>query len=54
MMLINRQNAFDACRIQSDALQKTVEELQPKWYDNKLLWYTSGVLTVVSIILITK
>ena len=54
MMLINRQNAFDACRIQSDVLQKTVEELQPKWYDNKLLWYTSGVLTVVSIILITK
>lgn len=54
LMLTNRQKAFDACRIQSDALQRTVDELQPRWYDNKLLWFMSGAATVVSIILITK
>lgn len=54
LMLTNRQNAFDACRIQSDALQRTVDELQPRWYDNKLLWFMSGAATVVSIILVTK
>lgn len=54
MMLSNRQKAFDACRIQSDALQKNVEELQPRWYDSKLLWFMSGAATVVSIILVTK
>ena len=54
MMLSNRQKAFDACRIQSDALQRTVDELQPRWYDNKLLWFMSGAATVISIILVTK
>ena len=54
MMLSNRQKSFDACRIQSDALQKTVDELQPHWYDNTLLWFMSGAATVVSIILVTK
>lgn len=54
LMLTNRQKAFDACRIQSDALQRTVDELQPRWYDNKLLWFMSGAATVVSIILVTK
>ena len=54
LMLANRQKSFDACRIQSDALQRTVDELQPRWYDNKLLWFMSGAATVVSIILVTK
>lgn len=54
LMLSNRQKAFDACRIQSDALQKTVDESQPRWYDNKLLWFMSGAATVISIILVTK
>ena len=54
LMLANRQKAFDACRIQSDALQRTVDELQPRWYDNKLLWFMSGAATVISIILVTK
>jgi len=54
LMLSNRQKAFDACRIQSDTLQRTVDELQPRWYDNKLLWFMSGAATVISIILVTK
>lgn len=47
--LKNREEVIDACQKRSVELQKINEELQPRWYDNKLLWFFSGVGTVLGI-----
>jgi len=47
--LNNRDQLIDACKKRSVELEKINEELQPKWYDNKLLWFFSGVGTVIGI-----
>lgn len=47
--LKNRDFVIDACQIRSKELEKINEELQPKWYDNKLLWFFGGVGTVLGI-----
>lgn len=52
--LKNRNDVIDACEKRSIELEKINEELQPKWYDNKFLWFFNGVATVVAIVLVVK
>ena len=47
--LKNRNDVIDACKKRSVELEKINEELQPRWYDNKFLWFFSGVGTVLGI-----
>lgn len=47
--LANRDQVIDACKKRSLELEKINNELQPRWYDNKLLWFFSGVGTVLGI-----
>ena len=48
--LSNRNTLNDACQKQKVELEKINQELQPRWYDNKLLWFFSGVGTVLGIL----
>jgi hypothetical protein len=50
----NRNDIIDACEKRSIELEKINEELQPKWYDSKLLWFFNGMATVVGIVLVVK
>ena len=47
--LNNRDQVIDACQKRSKELEKINQELQPKWYDNKFLWFFGGVGTVLGI-----
>jgi hypothetical protein len=47
--LKNRDQAIDACQKRSVELEKIIDELYPKWYDNKLLWFFGGVGTALGI-----
>lgn len=52
--LNNRNDIIDACEKRSIELEKINGSLQPKWYDNKFLWFFNGVATVVAIVLAVK
>ena len=52
--LNNRDPVIDACKKRSVELEKINEELQPKWYDNKFLWFFTGVGTVLGIIFVVQ
>ena len=52
--LRNRDYLIDACQKRSKELEKINEELQPKWYDNKLLWFFGGVGTVLGIMFVVQ
>lgn len=47
--LNNRDQVIDACKKRNVELEKIIDELQPKWYDNKLLWFFGGVGTALGI-----
>lgn len=47
--LNNRDKVIDACQKRSVELEKIIDKLQPRWYDNKLLWFFSGVGTALGI-----
>ena len=47
--LKNRDQVIDACEKRTVELQKIIDELQPKWYDNKLLWFFGGVGSALGI-----
>lgn len=47
--LKNREQVIDACQKRTVELEKIIQELQPRWYDNKLLWFFGGVGTVLGI-----
>lgn len=47
--LKNRDQVIDACQKRTVELQKIIDELQPRWYDNKLLWFFGGVGTALGI-----
>jgi len=49
--LKNRDNTIDACKKRSIELEKINEELQPRWYDNKFLWFLTGAASVLGIVL---
>ena len=49
--LKNRDNTIDACKKRSAELEKINEELQPRWYDNKFLWFLTGAASVLGIVL---
>ena len=49
--LQNRDEALSACKKRSVELEKIIEELQPRWYDNKFLWFLTGAASVVGIVL---
>lgn len=52
--LKNRNEVIDVCKKRSIELEKLNEELQPKWYDNKFLWFLSGIATTVGILLVAQ
>jgi hypothetical protein len=52
--LKNRDEALAACKKRSVELEKIIDELQPRWYDNKFLWFLTGAASVVGIIVVTK
>jgi hypothetical protein len=52
--LNNRDQIIDACQKRSKELEKINEELQPRWYDNKFLWFLTGAASVVGIILVVQ
>ena len=52
--LKNRNEVIDVCKKRSIELEKINEELQPKWYDNKFLWFLSGIATTVGILLVAQ
>jgi hypothetical protein len=52
--LRNRDQIIDACQKRSKELEKINEELQPRWYDNKFLWFLTGAASVVGIILVVQ
>jgi len=35
-------------------LEKIIDELQPRWYDNKFLWFLTGAASVVGIVLVVQ
>ena len=47
--LNNRDQVIDACQKRNIELGKIIDELEPKWYDNKFLWFFGGVGTVLGI-----
>lgn len=50
--LINAQylNQLDIYKDQNRLLQITIDEVKPKWYDNKTIWFGMGVfLTIFAI-----
>lgn len=50
----NRQKTIDLVNKQNEELQKQVEYLRPKWYDDNRLWFGAGVLTTVIVFIATK
>ncbi len=52
--LRNREQAIDACQKRTVELEKIIQELQPRWYDNKLLWFFGGVGTVLGIMFVVQ
>ncbi len=52
--LQNRDEALAACKKRSVELEKIIEELQPRWYDNKFLWFLTGAASVVGIVLVVQ
>jgi hypothetical protein len=52
--LKNRDNTIDACKKRSVELEKINEELQPRWYDNKFLWFLTGAASVLGIVLVVQ
>ena len=49
--LENTIEVIGYCEKQNKELEKIVQELQPRWYDDKMLWFLSGVGTVVAVVL---
>lgn len=47
--LNNRDKVIDACQKRNIELEKIIDELKPKWYDNKLLWFFGGIGTALGI-----
>jgi hypothetical protein len=52
--LRNRDQVIDACQKRSKELEKINEELQPRWYDNKFLWFLTGAASVLGIVLVVQ
>jgi len=52
--LKNRDETINACKQRSVELEKIIQELQPKWYDNKFLWFLTGAASVVGIVLVVQ
>lgn len=50
----NRQKTIDLVNKQNEELQKQVEYLRPKWYDDNRLWFGAGVLTTVIVFIATR
>lgn len=51
--LDNRDSTIAIYKEQTDAMAKTIIDLQPKWYDNKVMWAGAGaVVTLVFVALV--
>ena len=52
--LDNREQVVTAYKEQAAIMQKTIEDLRPKWYDNKFLWFSAGAATVIATVLLAR
>jgi len=52
--LKNRDETLAACKKRSEELEKINQELQPRRYYNKFLWFLTGAASVVGIILVVQ
>lgn len=43
--LKNRQQVIDVLEKENTVLRETITIMQPKWYNNKWLWFVGGVAT---------
>lgn len=52
--VVNRQSTIGTLKEENEQLQKTIELLRPKWYDNKWLWFGGGAAVVTTLVILTK
>lgn len=45
--LNNRNETIELYKNQSELMKKTIDDLQPKWYDNKFFWFTGGFVVAI-------
>lgn len=51
--LENKQFEVDVLQKQTEILTESIKLLEPKWYDNKWLWFGNGVIvTIVTVLLV--
>ena len=51
MLLLNQKSFNDSLiveqyKYQSQLKDELIEEIKPKWYDNKYLWFFGGIMTI--------
>ena len=47
LQLQYKQQQIDLLEENIDLYVKQQKKLQPKWYNNKIIWFSSGILTTV-------
>lgn len=52
--LNNRNETIELYRKQTELMQKTIDDLQPKWYDNKFLWFAGGFAAALVTVVIVN
>lgn len=45
--ICNRESVITTLQVENKQLQKTIELLEPKWYEDKWLWFGSGVIATM-------
>lgn len=52
--LKNRQETIDFMDKKTKELEKQIESLRPKWYDDNRLWFTSGIVITSLMFILSK
>lgn len=52
--LDNRNEAIELCKKQSILMQETINDLQPRWYDNKFFWFASGFAAALATVVLVN
>lgn len=50
----NRQNVIITLEKENLVLRNVVDDLKPKWYDNKWFWFGNGVIVTLATILLIR
>lgn len=52
--IANREETIRLFEEQERIMRETILDLQPKWYDNKMLWFGSGAASTILILLLLQ